>query len=315
MTRCAPVVLVVLAYAAAAFYPFRIDLAERNHVQRPGDGSVLFEDPGLLRTDGAPDWVREAMDLHTIEMTLEVKPALIGQAGPARILTLSKDAGERNFTVAQRGKRLIFRLRHPDTSENGTPPFLVDDVFGSTAWCNLRISIAEQELRIEVDGKVRLREVLPLDALGAWDPSYPLALGNEITGRRTWLGSVRKVEVRVGQRTTDYLRTQDLQAPFWAYRPPHWKGVPFELHFDLKDILLNVLGFLPFGALLAWRGRTSVLRAALWSGLWSLLLETGQLAFAARNPSLQDWVLNVAGGTLGAWWAHRRLSTRAARLS
>lgn len=309
MTRCAPVVLVVLAYAAAAFYPFRIDLPERNHVQRPGDGSVLFEDPGLLRSDGAPDWVREAMDLHAIEMTLEVKPALIGQAGPARILTLSKDAGERNFTLGQAGTRLIFRLRHPGTNENGIPAFQVDGVFDSTAWRTLQVRVAEGTLHIAVDGQVRLEESLPPDALAGWDASYAVGVGNEITGTRPWLGTVRRVQVRVGGRTHDCLA--DLQAPFWVRRPVHWEGVPFELHFDLRDIVLNLLGFLPFGALLAWRGRTSVLRAALWSGLLSLLLETGQLAFAARNPSLQDWVLNVAGGTLGAWWAYRRLSRRA----
>ena len=51
-------------------------------------------------------------------------------------------------------------------------------------------------------------------------------------------------------------------------------------------------------------GRPAFLELHRW-------METGQLAFAARNPSLQDWMLNVAGGTLGAWWAHRRLSRRA----
>ena len=185
-------------------------------------------------------------------------------------------------------------------------------MFGSTEWRKLRILIAEQKLRIEVDGELRLEEALPPDALGVWNPSYPLAMGNEPAGRRAWLGSVRKGLVRVGQRTTDYVRTPDLYAPFWACRPPRWVGVPFELHFDLRDILVNLLGFLPFGAVLAWRSRTTILRAALWSGLFSLLLETGQLAFASRNPSVQDWVLNIAGGTLGAWWACRRRSQRAA---
>ena len=306
MTRCAPVVLVVLAYAAAAFYPFHIDLAERNRVQHQGDGSVLFEDPGLLRSGAAPAWVREAMDLHAIEMTLEVKPALIGQAGPARILTLSKDPGERNFTLGQAGTRLIFRLRHPRTNKNGIPAFSVDGVFDSIAWRTLQVRVAKGTLHIAVDGHVRLEESLPPNALGPWDASYALGVGNEITGTRPWLGTVRKAQVRVGGSTYDCLA--DLQAPFWVRRPVHWEGVPFELHLDLRDILVNVLGLLPLGAILAWRCRMSILRATLWSGLLSLLLETGQFAFAARNPSAQDWALNITGGALGAWWAHRRLS-------
>ena len=46
------------------------------------------------------------------------------QWGPARIVTLSGGTGRRNFTLAQEGKKLVFRLRTPLTGENGTPPEL-----------------------------------------------------------------------------------------------------------------------------------------------------------------------------------------------
>jgi hypothetical protein len=46
------------------------------------------------------------------------------QGGPARIVTLSGGTGRRNFTLAQEGENLVFRLRTPLAGENGTPPEL-----------------------------------------------------------------------------------------------------------------------------------------------------------------------------------------------
>jgi glycopeptide antibiotics resistance protein len=46
------------------------------------------------------------------------------QNGPARIVSLSKDPDNRNFTLAQEGRDLVFRLRTPVTGENGVRPDL-----------------------------------------------------------------------------------------------------------------------------------------------------------------------------------------------
>ncbi|NOY61130.1 MAG: VanZ family protein, partial [Calditrichaeota bacterium] len=55
------------------------------------------------------------------------------QNGPARILTVSKDAYHRNFTLAQEGKDLAFRLNTPLTGENGNAPeFIARNVFACT---------------------------------------------------------------------------------------------------------------------------------------------------------------------------------------
>ena len=44
------------------------------------------------------------------------------QRGPARIVTFSKDPWVRNFTIGQRGRSLVFRLRTPASGPNGTSP-------------------------------------------------------------------------------------------------------------------------------------------------------------------------------------------------
>jgi hypothetical protein len=57
------------------------------------------------------------------EITIEawVKPANTSQAGPARIVTVSKDPGQRNFTLGQKAGAYETRFRTTSTSANGEP--------------------------------------------------------------------------------------------------------------------------------------------------------------------------------------------------
>lgn len=57
------------------------------------------------------------------ELTLEawIQPGNLTQAGPARIVTLSRDTGERNLTLGQNGPAYQVRLRTSKTSPNGEP--------------------------------------------------------------------------------------------------------------------------------------------------------------------------------------------------
>jgi len=56
-------------------------------------------------------------------LTIEawIKPANSTQAGPARIVTLSKDTGGRNFTLGQKAGVYEVRFRTTTTSANGEP--------------------------------------------------------------------------------------------------------------------------------------------------------------------------------------------------
>ena len=84
----------------------------------------------------------------------------------------------------------------------------------------------------------------------------------------------------------------------WArIPPPYWTGF---------DVTINVLGYAPFGFLLAlallrtgWP-RSAVLVAALAGALLSLCMEYLQIYLPQRVPSNLDLVLNAAGALLGA---------------
>ncbi len=57
------------------------------------------------------------------EVTLEAwaKPVTTTQSGPARLVTLSADSGNRNSTLVQENDTYQVRLRTTDTSDNGIP--------------------------------------------------------------------------------------------------------------------------------------------------------------------------------------------------
>ena len=57
------------------------------------------------------------------EITVEVwfKPGNLKQDGPARLVTISKNTSERNFTIGQEVANLQSRLRTTRTSKNGMP--------------------------------------------------------------------------------------------------------------------------------------------------------------------------------------------------
>jgi len=80
----------------------------------------------------------------------------------------------------------------------------------------------------------------------------------------------------------------------WQPLPKYWTGF---------DVAINVVGYAPFGFLLALsalrtgRGQHAVIAATLTAGLVSLLMETLQSYLPSRVPSNVDLALN----TLGAW--------------
>ncbi len=74
------------------------------------------------------------------------------QSGPARIISLSGDSFQRNFTLGQEKTNLVFRLRTPITGINGTNAVLsVPDVFSDTKLRHLVLTYKRQILNLYVD--------------------------------------------------------------------------------------------------------------------------------------------------------------------
>lgn len=88
----------------------------------------------------------------------------------------------------------------------------------------------------------------------------------------------------------------------WVYL-----AAPIPRYWSSFDVAINVIGYLPLGALLALgilrSGRTGphvLLLPLLLGGTLSLLLEAAQTYLPARVASREDWLLNVTGCLAGA---------------
>ena len=129
----------------------------------------------------------------TIEAWL--RPGRLDQSGPARIVTLSRNSSERNFTLGQDGNRFDVRLRTSKTSKNGipslsTPPGSVRSQRTHFVYTHAR----NGRTRMFLDGKQVLEKQLA-GQTDNWDDSFSLALANELSGDRPWEGTLYLVAI------------------------------------------------------------------------------------------------------------------------
>ncbi len=150
----------------------------------------------LIQSEKPPtrliDSVRSSGEL-TVEAWLQ--PANVKQAGPARIVTISKDANERNFTLGQDGNKFEGRLRTTKTSTNGIPSVSTPGNMATTDLTHVVYARSKDgKTRIYVNGKKTVEK--PVEGgFSNWDKSYRLALANELNKSRPWLGTLHLVAI------------------------------------------------------------------------------------------------------------------------
>lgn len=120
--------------------PLNLRIARTAAVRWLPSGGLGIRAPVLICSDGPGVKISSAIR-KSRETTLEawVKPANSTQTGPARIVTLSKDPGQRNFTLGQKGSAYEMRFRTTSTSPNGEPALATPGGGGgSEQVCGLR---------------------------------------------------------------------------------------------------------------------------------------------------------------------------------
>ena len=172
------------------------------------DGGLSINDETILISDGPATKVIDAC-VASNEITIEVwhKPANNTQGDPARMVSISVDATNRNVSFTQNAGEHHVRCRTTTTGNNGmepttTAPTIVTDrmlkgVYSRDATGNARLYIDGAEVAaVEVGGD-----------FSNWDPSYKIMLGNEVevgTGR-FWLGELYYVAIYSEALTPDEL--------------------------------------------------------------------------------------------------------------
>ena len=101
--------------------PINLRITNLKAVHR-SKGSLEVRGKTLIQSDKPASRITEAIR-RSGEITIEawIRPAKTNLTGPARIVTLSRDSGERSFTLGQDADRFEVRFRTTKTSANGVP--------------------------------------------------------------------------------------------------------------------------------------------------------------------------------------------------
>lgn len=159
-------------------------------------GGLSITSPTIINSDEAATKVIRACQASN-EITIEawISPADSTQDGPARIVSLSRDTHNRNFTLGQLGSSYDTRLRTTVTGDNGSSPSLTAGSVISAPSHTVYTRDNSGTARFYVNGgEVGHRNDITGD-FSSWDPSFRLALGNELTIDRPWLGELFLVAI------------------------------------------------------------------------------------------------------------------------
>lgn len=110
------------------------------------------------------------------------------QGGPARMMSYGIDTSNRNFMIGQQQKQFVTRLRTTGSNNNGSPDIKLSDRVGIRRdhWI---ITYDGRHLRIYKNSQLLATELREGD-ISNWDPTYQLAIANEVTFNRRWQGDI-----------------------------------------------------------------------------------------------------------------------------
>jgi len=132
------------------------------------------------------------------------------QAGPARIVTLSKDTGSRNFTLGQSEDRFAVRLRTTGSDDQGLPEQTTGHKTALPKRQHVLVTFGSGVLRLYINGRAHIVDGRSGD-LSNWGDDHHFVVGNENTMDRQWLGQVELVAVYDRALSPDEVR-QNVEA-------------------------------------------------------------------------------------------------------
>ena len=102
--------------------PLNLRIEDSSAVQWLSSGGLAVRSPVLIASQEPAAKIAEAVRKSgAITIEAWIKPANATQSGPARIVTLSRDPGNRDFTLGQKAGAYEVRFRTTSTSANGEP--------------------------------------------------------------------------------------------------------------------------------------------------------------------------------------------------
>jgi hypothetical protein len=159
-------------------------------------GGLAIQSPTIVATTGPATKIIDSCRAAN-EITIEawIRPANTAQTGPARIVSLSVDPYQRNFTVGQTATAYEARLRTTTTSTNGFPALPTPSGSAVTQLAHVTYTRdVSGTARFYINGEERAN-MMVRGKFSNWTNSYRLALANEISNNRPWLGEYHLVAI------------------------------------------------------------------------------------------------------------------------
>jgi hypothetical protein len=102
--------------------PLNLKIENSSAVKWLKSGGLAVRAPVLIASQGPAAKISNSVrKSNAITIEAWIRPANATQSGPARIITVSRDTGSRNFTLGQKAGAYEVRFRTTSTSPNGEP--------------------------------------------------------------------------------------------------------------------------------------------------------------------------------------------------
>jgi hypothetical protein len=306
--------IVIIVLVVIAYYPFAWDPPRTvsNDVTRSAGGALRFGDMNYARTSGTPAWLPRVRTSGDVQIQVVFNPQSPQANSQASVMMLASDFWHTDFAIVQSGPDLLVYLRRPGSDAGGGPPYVIHGAVRQQRWNSVAVMLRRDELRLAVDGRIRLAQRVPGDSTEGWGPGQ-IALGNEVHGGTAWLGRIRLAEVRTPGYAVDYVRPGALSIPVrYTYLPDHIQPFPPTYLGQWLLAFLDLLSFIPLGFLIVWARRppVSTVAATVAATVLALALAAGKFLFHDRHTSLVNVLMEIAGALLGALLASRLARTR-----
>ncbi|MDP6716706.1 MAG: hypothetical protein QF368_19050, partial [SAR202 cluster bacterium] len=179
--------------------PLDLVILDTGNVTRT-TSALTFDAPTIIYSPPpATKVIQSVRDTNEITIEAWLKPANTTQAygsSGARIVSVSGDTLARDVTLEQEGDFYDTRLRTTYTSANGQPPLETDSGTVNTNLTHVVFTrdFGASTVNMYLDGVLTATSTLA-GTFDVWDPGFRLALGNEQTLNRGWLGDLHLVAI------------------------------------------------------------------------------------------------------------------------
>ncbi|MEJ6579273.1 MAG: DUF1592 domain-containing protein [Akkermansiaceae bacterium] len=171
--------------------PVHLDIPDPGAVSRQ-PGALTIQRSTLIQSSAPPiKLIKAVQKSGEFSLSAWITPANLTQAGPARIISLSKDSSNRNVTLGQDGAKFDTRFRTNQTGPNGIPSLSSGRVVTEKTHVAFIRSRGGQG-SFYLNGQKIGQKQFSGD-LNSWDQNFHLALGNEFTKDRPWLGTFHQI--------------------------------------------------------------------------------------------------------------------------